>query len=87
MKHSKNCVKKRRIGNTHDHHGTRLNSDVTSATSPLVIEGVKDGDGKVNLVCRSFKLEGGNGGKEKGTAPAEHTMAPFHSTCLAVDAC
>ena len=33
------------------------------------------------------KIEGGNRGKEKGTAPEEHTTAPAHSACLAVDAC
>ena len=78
---------KRRAGNTHDHLGTGLNSDVKSATSPLVIEGVKDIDGKVNLVFCLVKLEGGNGGKETGTALAEHTTAPAHSACIAVDAC
>ena len=83
------CAKKRRVRNTHDHLGTCLNSDVTSATSPLAIEGVKDGDGKMNLACRLVKLEGGNGGKEKGTAPAEHTKhttASAHLAYLAVDA-
>ena len=84
---SKNCAKKRRVGNTHDHLGKRLNSDVTSETSPLAIEGDKEGDGKVNLACRLVKLEGENGGREKGTALAEHTTAPVHSACLAVDAC
>ena len=84
---SKNCTKKWRIGNTHDHIGTRLKSDVTSAISPLAIEGVKDGDGKLNLVCRLIKLEGENGGKEKGTAPEEHTTSPAHLACLAIDAC
>ena len=87
IKPSKNCAKKRCVGNTHSHLGTRLNSDVTSATSPLAIEGVKDGYGKANLACRSVKLEGENGGKEKGAAPAEHTTAPMHSDCLTVDAC
>ena len=83
----KKLREKRRVGNTHDHLGTRLNSDVTSSTSPLAIEGIKDGDGKVNLACRFVKTEGENGGKEKGTAPVEHTTAPAHSACLAVDAC
>ena len=83
----KNCEKKPCVGNTHEHLGTRLNSDMTSATSALAIEGVKDGDGQVNLTCRPVKLKGGNGGKEKGTALAEHTTAPAHSACLAVDAC
>ena len=46
------------VRNMHNHLGTRLSSDVTSETSPLAIEGVKDGDGKVNLACRSVKLEG-----------------------------
>ena len=83
----KKLLEKRRVGNMHDHLGTRLNSDMISAKSPLAIYGVKDGDGRVNLVCRSMKLEGEDGGKEKGTSPAEHTMAPVHSACLAVDAC
>ena len=78
---------KRRVGKTHGHLGTRLNSDVMSATSPLAIEGVKDGDGKANPACCSVKLEGENGGKEKWTAPVEHTTAPVHSACLSVDAC
>ena len=82
-----NCAKKRRVGNTYDHLGTRLSSDVTSATTPLAIEGVKDVDGKVNLAFRLVKIEGENRGKEKGTAPADHTTAPAHSACLAVDAC
>ena len=85
--HTENCAKKRRIGNMHNHLSTRLNSDVTSATSPLAIEGVKDGDGKVNLVCRLVKIEGENGGKEMGTAPAEHTTSPEHLACLAIDVC
>ena len=34
-----------------------------------------------------MKLEGENGGKEKGTAPAENTTATVHLDCLAVDAC
>ena len=54
----KNCEKKPCVGNTHEHLGTRLNSDMTSATTPLAIEGVKDRYGKVNLACRSVKLEG-----------------------------
>ena len=48
----KKLREKRRVGNMHDHLGTRLNTDMTSATSPLAIEGVKNGDGKVNLACR-----------------------------------
>ena len=59
----------RRVGNTHGHLSTCLNSDMTSATSPIVIEVVKEGYGQANLACRLVKLEGGNGGKEKGTAP------------------
>ena len=55
--------KKRRVSNTHKHLGTRLNSDVTSATTPIAIEGVKDRDEKVNLACCSVKIKGGNGGK------------------------
>ena len=83
----KTLREKRRVGNTHEHLGTCLNSDVTSATTPIAIEGVKYGDGKVNLACRSVNIEGENGGKEKGTAPADHTTAPAHSACLAVNAC
>ena len=66
--------------------GTRLNSEVTSATYPLAIEGIKDGDGQSNLASRLVKLEGDNGGKEKGMAPEEHTTAPAHLACLYVDA-
>ena len=84
---NKKCAKKWRVRNSHKHLGTRLKSDVTSATTPLEIEGVKDGDGKANLACRSIKIEGENGGKEKGTAPAAHTIAPAHLACLAIDAC
>ena len=50
-KPTKNC-----FGNTHEHLGTRLNSYVTSATTSLAIEGVKDGDGKVNLACCSVNI-------------------------------
>ena len=62
-------------------------SRYTSATNPLDIEGVKDGDGKVNLACRLVNIKGENGGKEEGTAPEDHTTAPAHSACLAVNAC
>ena len=81
--------KKRRVGNTYGHLGTRLNSDVTSVKSPLGIEGVKDGNGQANLACCSVKLKGYNGGKKKGAAPApaEHTPAPVHLACLAVNTC
>ena len=78
---------KRRVGNTYGHLGTCLISYVTSATSPLAIEGVKDGYGQENLARRTVKIEGENGGKEKGTAPAEHTTAPVHPACLAVNTC
>ena len=44
-----NCVKKRRVGNSHGHLRTRLETDVTSATSSLAIEGVKDIDGQDKL--------------------------------------
>ena len=71
------------VGNTQEHLGTCLNSDVMSATTPLAIMGVKDGD----LVCRSVKIKGENGGKEKGTTPADHTTAPGHLAFLDVDAC
>ena len=83
----KNRAKKRRVVNMRENLDTGLNSDVTSATTPLAIEGVKDGYGKVNLAFYLVKIKGKNGGKEKGTAPADHTMAPAHSVCLAVDAC
>ena len=36
----------------------RKRAEVTSATTPLAIEGVKDGYSKANLVCRSIKIEG-----------------------------
>ena len=78
---------KRRVRNTYGHLSTRLNSDVTSETSPLAIEGVKDGVGQANLASRLVKIKGENGRKEKGTEPAEHTMAPAHSDCLAANAC
>ena len=53
-----------------------MKTDVTSATSPLAIEGVKDGDGKANPAGHTIKIEGENGGKEKVTAPAAHTTEP-----------
>ena len=87
IKISNHCAKKRRVGNTYGHLGTRLISDLTSTTSPIAIEVVKDGDCQANLARRTVKIEGGNGGKEKGTAPAEHTTAPVYSACLAVDSC
>ena len=84
---NKNCAKKRCVKNLHGHLRTRLKTDVTSATSPLVIEGVKDGDGQAKLADRLIKIKGGNGGKEKGTAPAAHTTALVHSSCPTVDTC
>ena len=66
-------AKKRRVRNMHEHLGTRLNVDVTSLTTPLAIEGVKDGGEKVNLACCSFNIQGVNGGKEKGTTSSDHT--------------
>ena len=75
---SKNCTKKRRVVNTYGHLGTRLISDVMSATSSLAIEGVKDDYGLAKLARRTVKIKGGNIGKEKGMAPAEHTTAPVH---------
>ena len=77
----KHCPKKWRVGDTYGHLGTRLNSDVTSGTCPLVIERVKDRDGQSNQAYHLVKLEGGNGGEYKGTAPAEHTTAPVHLAC------
>ena len=76
---SKNCAKKRRVGNTHDHLGTRMNSDVTSATSPLEIEGVKDRYGKVNLACRSVNLKGGKQkeGEGGGAGGTHHGTSTF----------
>ena len=41
--------KKPFVRNTYGHLGIRLNSDVTSATLPLAIEGVKYVDGQANL--------------------------------------
>ena len=43
---NKNCAKERRVGNSHKHLGTHLKSDVTSATSPLAMEGVNNGISK-----------------------------------------
>ena len=60
---SKHCAKNRCVGKTCGHLGTRLNSDMTSATSPLAIEGVKDGDGQANLASCFVKLKWENGGK------------------------
>ena len=82
----KNCAKKQRVGNTYGYLGTRLISDVTSATSPIAIEGFKDGDRQANLVRRTVKIKGKNEGKEKGTAPVEHTTERAHSACPVVDA-
>ena len=63
---SKNCAKKRRVGNTYGHLGTRLISDVASATYPLAIEGVKDGDGQANMERRTVKIEGKTEGRRRG---------------------
>ena len=60
---------------------------MTSATSSLAIQRVKDQYGQGNLASRTVKIKRGNGGKEKGTASAEHTTAPAHSACLAINAC
>ena len=83
---NENCVKKRRVRNSQKHLA-RMKSDVMSATSPLAIEGVKDGDGKANQAGSLIKIEQGNGGKEKGTAPVAHTTAPAHLACQATNAC
>ena len=53
---------KRHVGNTYGHLGTRLISDVTSATSPLAKEGVKDGDGQAKLASYNIKIKGENVG-------------------------
>ena len=84
---SKNCAKKQCVGITYCHLVTRLISDVTSATTPLAIERVKDGDVPENLAFRTVKIEGRNEGKEKGTAPAEHSTVPVYLACLDVNAC
>ena len=60
---------------------------MTSVTSSLAIEGFKDGYGQDKPAGRSINIEGGNGGKEKGAAPADHTTAPEYSACPVVDAC
>ena len=54
-----NCAKKRRIGNLHGHLRTRIVIEVTSATSSLEIEGVKDRDGQIGPTDQSIKIEGG----------------------------
>ena len=54
-----NCAKKRRIGNLHGHLRTRIVIEVTSATSSLEIEGVKDRDGQTGPTDQSIKIEGG----------------------------
>ena len=43
---SRKLREKRRVRNSHGNLRTRLETDVTSATSYLVIEGVKDVDGQ-----------------------------------------
>ena len=66
IQNSKICAKKRRVGNTYGHLGTRLILDVTSATTPLAIDGVKDGDGQANLACRTVKMKGKTEGWRRG---------------------
>ena len=77
--------KKRRVGNLHGHLRTRLGSAVTSATSPLEIEGFRDKDGQTGPTGQSINFEGEKGVKEEGTAPAAHTTAPARSDCPAVN--
>ena len=82
-----NCAKKRRVCNLFRHMSTWLRSAVTSVTTPLAIEVVKDKDSQNGPTHRSIKIEGQKGVKNKGTAPAAHTTAPARSDCLAVKTC
>ena len=79
--------KKRHVGNSHGHLRTSLETDVISATYSLAIEGVKYGYVQDKPTGRLIKIEGENGGKEEGTAPAAHTTAPEQLACLAVNPC
>ena len=60
---------------------------VTSATTPLAIGGVTDEDGEQKPAPVLVKLEGSEGGKEEGTAPAANTTAPAQLACHAGGAC
>ena len=84
---NRNLYEKRRVGNLYGPLRTRLEIDVTSATSYLEIEEVKDGDGQDKLTGRLIKIQGENGGKEKGTVTAAHTTALEQLACPDVDAC
>ena len=64
-------VTKRRVEYLHGHFHTCLETDMTSETCPLAIEGVKDRYGQANPACRLVKLEGVNVGKGKGEAERE----------------
>ena len=48
---------------------------MTSATSPLAIGGVKDKNGQTSPTGQSIKIEGGEGVKEEGKAPASTPAA------------
>ena len=60
---------------------------LTSATSCLAIEGVKDRDVKTGPTVQLIKIEGEKGVKEEGIVPAVYTTASVQSSCPAVDAC
>ena len=70
------CAKKRRVGNSYGHLSPRMSSVMTSVTTPLSIEGVKEEDDKNGPTGRSIKIDGQKGVKEEGTAPEAHTTAP-----------
>ena len=60
---------------------------MTSVKSSLAIEGVKYGYGQDKPMGISIKIKYGNGGKEKWTAPVDHTMALEQLACPSVNTC
>ena len=82
-----NCVGKRHVNNSYGQPSTRLSSAVTSVTTPLTIEGVKDEYVADEPTGQPIKVKGHKGVKEKGSRPADHTTAPVRSERPAVDAC
>ena len=79
--------KKRRVGTTNGNLYPPFCKVVTSATTPLAIGGVTDEDGEQKPAPVPVKLEGLEGGKEKGAAPAANTTAPAQLTCHAGGSC
>ena len=53
-----------------------MSSVMTSVTTPLSIEGVKEEDDKNGPTGRSIKIKEQKGVKEEGTALAAHTTSP-----------